>query len=95
MSQDAPASVPLLNKSEADKLSVRAARVIVDAANDLRVNMDGTKISAKREPTPSWRLGKAEASAHESYFSLSRLFRVQVESLQRECSRPRRVTTAS
>lgn len=56
MNQDATSSIPPLTKSEANKLSLRVARLILDTAHDLHVTIEDTKIaiSAKREPTPPW-----------------------------------------
>lgn len=47
---------PPLTKIEANKLGLRVARQILEAASDLHVTIEDTKIaiSAKREPTPSW-----------------------------------------
>lgn len=56
MNQDAISSVPSLTKIEANRASLRVARLIVDAAHDLQVTIEHTKItiSARREPTPAW-----------------------------------------
>ena len=56
MNQDGSSPIPPLTKIEANKLGLRVARQIVEAAHDLDATIEDTKIaiSAKREPTPSW-----------------------------------------
>ncbi len=56
MNQDASSLPPPLTKIEANKLGLRVASKILDAAHDHNVTIEDTKIeiSAKREATPSW-----------------------------------------